>query len=144
MMKNSENINVIENYFNAFSKGDMEEVLKIFHPNCLIVSVREGKRLLGQLHGSYMTRIEAKVFLENIQSLFVPKNFEVETIMEGKNNVVYANGTFSHIVRATGKLFYSTWVQRCIIEDGMIKEYRFYEDSAAFELAASTKKTYIS
>lgn len=143
-MKNSENIHVLENYFNAFGKGDMEEVLKIFHPNCLIVSVREGRRLLGQLHGSYMTRIEARIFLENIQSLFITKKFEVETIMEGENNVVYANGTFSHIVKETGKLFSSTWVQRCIIEDSMIKEYRFYEDSAAYELAASTENTHLS
>lgn len=136
-MKELSNKTVIENYFNAFSKGDIAAVLRIFHPECLIVSVREGERGNGQLHGSYRSRAEASEFLANISRLFETKSFTVESIMEGNKHVVYANGTFVHKVKATAKLFYSTWVQRCIIENGMIKEYRFYEDSAAYEEAAS-------
>ncbi|MEO1053616.1 MAG: nuclear transport factor 2 family protein [Bacteroidota bacterium] len=136
-MKKLSNKSVVEGYFDAFGKGDMDRVLEIFHPQCLIVSVKEGDRAEGQLHGSYHTRNQAKDFLANIANLFTTKSFQVESIMDGDDNVVYANGTFTHEVKATGKLFYSTWVQRCIIEDGMIKEYRFYEDSAAYERAAA-------
>ena len=136
-MKKLSNKSVVEGYFKAFGQGDMDKVLEIFHPECLIVSVKEGVRAEGQLHGSYHTRSQAKNFLANISNLFETRSFEVESIMEGENNVVYANGTFTHEVKATGKLFYSTWVQRCIIKDGMIKEYRFYEDSAAYEKAAA-------
>lgn len=131
------NKSVVEVYFNAFSQGDIAKVLETFHPKCLIVSVKEGQRAEGQLHGSYHSRKEAKDFLTNISNLFETKSFQVESIMEGEKNVVYANGTFSHEVKATGRLFYSSWVQRCIIQDGMIKEYRFYEDSAAYERAAA-------
>ncbi|GAB4252938.1 MAG: hypothetical protein Tsb0034_31400 [Ekhidna sp.] len=136
-MKKLSNKSVVEGYFDAFSKGDMDRVLEIFHPECHIVSVKEGDRASGQLHGSYHTRSEAQDFLANIANLFETRSFEVESIMHGEDNVVYANGSFAHLVKATGKLFYSTWVQRCIIEDGMIKEYRFYEDSAAYEKAAA-------
>ena len=135
-MKKLRNKSVVEGYFDAFSKGNMDRVLTIFHPECLIVSVKEGDRAEGQLHGSYQTREQAKDFLANIAHLFDTKSFQVESIMEGEQNVVYANGTFTHKVKATGKLFHSTWVQRCIIQDGMIKEYRFNEDSAAYEKAA--------
>ena len=131
------NKSVVEKYFHAFGRGDMAKVLEAFHPECLIVSVKEGKRAKGQLHGSYHSRAQAKEFLENIANLFETRSFQVESIMEGDEQVVYANGTFTHEVKATGKLFYSTWVQRCIIQDGMIKEYRFYEDSAAYEKAAA-------
>ncbi|MEL7425626.1 MAG: nuclear transport factor 2 family protein [Bacteroidota bacterium] len=136
-METLSNRAVVENYFSAFGAGDMEAVLSIFHPDCLIVSVREGKRENGQLHGTYQSRTEAKEFLANITALFETKSFVVESVMEGTSNVVYANGTFAHELRATGALFYSTWVQRCVIEDGMIKEYRFYEDSAAYERAVA-------
>ena len=136
-MEKLSNKSVVEGYFDAFSKGDMDKVLEIFHPDCLIVSVKEGDRAAGQLHGSYQTRSQAKDFLANIANLFDTKSFQVESIMDGDDDVVYANGTFTHEVKATGKLFYSTWVQRCIIRDGMIKEYRFYEDSAAYEKAAA-------
>jgi len=131
------NKSVVENYFEAFSTGDLERVLRIFHPDCLIVSVHERVRKAGQLHGAYRSRAQAREFLDNIAGLFETQHFEVATIMEGDNNVVYASGTFIHKVKATGKPFYSSWVQRSIIEDGMIKEYRFYEDSAAYEKAAT-------
>lgn len=139
-METRSNKSVIENYFKAFSTGDLAAVLRIFHPECLIVSVHEGSRMHGQLHGAYRSRTQAKEFLENIANLFETQRFEVASVMEGDNNVVYANGTFLHKVKATGKPFYSSWVQRSVIKDGMIKEYRFYEDSAAYEKAAANSK----
>lgn len=90
------------------------------------------------MHGIYRTKDEAKQFLNNITSLFNTKDFTVEHILSAGDNLVITNGTFSHEVKATGKLFNSTGVQRCIIEDEKIKEYRFYEDSAAF-VAAHTQ-----
>jgi len=123
---------VVEDYFNAFQNGDMEQVLNTFHPDCYIVSVKEEERPKEQLHGIYRTKDEAKQFLNNITSLFNTKDFTLKHISSAGDNLVMANGTFSHEVKATGKLFNSAWVQLCIIEDEKIKEYRFYEDSAAF------------
>ena len=109
----------------------MESVLNVFHPDCYIVSVKEEERPTEQLHGIYRTRREARQFLNNIVSLFETKEFIVETVVEASDNLVIAKGTFSHLVKSSGKLFNSNWVQLCVIEDEMIKEYRFYEDSAA-------------
>ena len=128
---------VVQNYFKAFQSGDLEGVLNIFHPSCYIVSVKEEERPTEQLHGIYRTREEAKQFLENIVNLFETKDFTVDTLYEAEGNVVIAKGTFSHLVKSSGKLFNSNWVQWCLVEDGMIKEYRFYEDSAAL-MEAST------
>ena len=122
---------VVQNYFKAFQSGDLEGVLNIFHPSCYIVSVKEEERPTEQLHGIYRTREEGKQFLENIVNLFETKDFTVDTLYEAEGNVVVAKGAFSHLVKSSGKLFNSNWVQWCLVEDGMIKEYRFYEDSAA-------------
>ncbi|MFT4850531.1 MAG: ketosteroid isomerase-like protein [Sediminicola sp.] len=136
-MKKS-NIEVVQDYFNAFQNGDMEHVLNAFHPDCYIVSVKEEERPKEQLHGIYRTKEEAKQFLNNITSLFNTKEFTVNQIASAGDNLVMSNGAFSHEVKTTGKLFNSSWVQLCIIENEKIKEYRFYEDSAAF-VAASTE-----
>lgn len=133
-MKKS-NIEVVQDYFNAFKNGDMEHVLNAFHPDCYIVSVKEEERPKEQLHGIYRTKEEAKQFLNNITSLFNTKDFTVNIIASAGDNLVMSNGTFSHEVKTTGKLFNSAWVQLCIIENEKIKEYRFYEDSAAFVAA---------
>nr|WP_299214363.1 NAD(P)H-dependent oxidoreductase [uncultured Allomuricauda sp.] len=132
------NKEVVQNYFTAFQKGDLEAVLGTFHPDCYIVSVKEEERPKEQLHGIYRTREEAKQFLKNIVTLFETKDFSVETMVEAEGNLVISKGTFSHLVKSSGKLFNSNWVQLCIVEDGMIKEYRFYEDSAALIEASNT------
>ena len=134
-MKNR-NKPVVASYFEAFGRGDMEAVLSHFHPNCKIVSVRDTSRVKGQLHGSNTGLEEAQTFLSNIARLFETESFEVKSLMEAEDHVVYAHGSFAHKVKATGNLFYSDWVQRCVIAEGKIKEYRFYEDSAAYEIAA--------
>jgi len=128
---------VVQEYFTAFQNGDIEGVINSFHSDCYIVSVKEEERPKEQLHGIYRTRKEAKQFLKNIHNLFNTKDFSIERIIPVNNNLVIANGTFSHEVKTTGKLFNSTWVQYCTIVDEKIKEYRFYEDSAAFIAATS-------
>ena len=131
MEKTNRNVQVVRDYFTAFQNGNITQVLESFHEDCLIVSVKEQQRPKEQLHGTYRTKKEAKQFIANILALFNTKSFEVERIM-AQDKVVFAQGSFSHEVRATGKLFNSDWVQLSIIEDDKIKEYRFYEDSAAF------------
>tara|TARA_B100000809_G_scaffold91232_1_gene89750 strand:+ start:422 stop:1390 length:969 start_codon:yes stop_codon:yes gene_type:complete len=131
-IKKKQHVDVVQDYFNAFQNGNMEQVLNSFHPDCYIVSVKEEERPKEQLHGIYRTKDEVKQFFNNINSLFNTKDFTMEHISSAGDNLVIANGTFSHEVKATGKLFNSAWVQLCVIEDEKIKEYRFYEDSAAF------------
>ncbi|WP_299114041.1 NAD(P)H-dependent oxidoreductase [uncultured Winogradskyella sp.] len=131
------NREVVKSYFKAFTNGNLDEVLNIFHPNTYIVSVKEEERPIEQLHGIYRTRQEAKQFLKNIVALFETKEFTVDTVVEAEGNLVIAKGKFSHLVKSSGKLFNSDWVQLCIVEDEMIKEYRFYEDSAALIEASS-------
>lgn len=133
------NKEVVESYFKAFTTGNLDEVIHIFHPNTYIVSVKEEERLTKQLHGIYRTREEAKQFLRNIVTLFETKEFTIDTVVEAEGNLVIAKGKFSHLVKSSGKLFNSNWVQLCIIEDEMIKEYRFYEDSAALIEASSNQ-----
>ncbi|SHG57621.1 nuclear transport factor 2 family protein [Flagellimonas flava] len=136
MKKSNQNIQVVENYFNAFQQGKIDQVLDSFHDDCLIVSVKDENRPKKQLHGTYKTKSEAQQFIANIVDLFDTKKFEVERIV-AQNNIVFANGSFVHEVKATGKMFVSDWVQLSVIADGKIKEYRFYEDSAAFVKASA-------
>ncbi|OIQ18021.1 MAG: hypothetical protein BM557_07320 [Flavobacterium sp. MedPE-SWcel] len=130
------NITVVKDYFSAFQSGDMDAVLNSFHTDCYIVSVKEEERPKEQLHGIYRSKSEAKQLLINITTLFNTKDFTVNNVMAGDGNLVISSGSFSHEVKVTGKLFNSTWVQLCVIEDEKIKEYRFYEDSAAFVAAS--------
>lgn len=131
MKKSNQSIKVVEDYFKAFQQGKSNQVLELFHDDCLIVSVKDENRPKKQLHGTYRTKLEAQQFIANIMALFNTQKFDVERIV-AQDNIVFANGSFVHEVKATGKMFASDWVQLSVIADGKIKEYRFYEDSAAF------------
>ena len=75
-----------------------------------------------------------KEFISNLGNSFDTKAFSVDHIV-GEGNVAFASGKFTHQVKSTGKPYASDWSLMCVIQDGKILEYHFYEDSASFVLA---------
>lgn len=128
---------LLQKFFQEFGKGNAGGVLDCFHPQAKIVSVRNGNRSGEQLYGTYNGRQGAEKFLQNLGANFDTKKFEVEQIV-GKNEWVFASGTFLHLIKQTGKPFASDWALKVQIKDGKIVAYHFYEDSASF-MAASEK-----
>jgi ketosteroid isomerase-like protein len=134
-MTNSNNSTLpVKEFFSAFGNGNLQGILNTFADNCLIVAVRAGKREGQQIYGSYEGKEGLKQFLTNLMQTFDTKAFKVEHII-GKGNIVFANGLFTHQIKSTGKLFSSEWALKCVIKDGKIAEYHFFEDSAMFLLA---------
>ena len=121
----------VQAFFNAFGRGDFQGILNSFHEDCTIIAVREGERADKQLYGSYTGIGGLKEFLGNLGHAFDTKAFAVDHLI-GEGNVAFASGTFTHNIKATGKPYSSGWSLMCIVEDGKIKAYHFYEDSASF------------
>lgn len=121
----------VKAFFNAFGKGDFDGIINSFHDECLIIAIRDGVRTDKQIYGTYKEKEGAKAFISNLGNAFDTKAFSVDNII-GEGNIAFANGKFTHIVKSTGKSFTSDWSLMCIIKDGKILEYHFYEDSAKF------------
>jgi uncharacterized protein len=130
----SKSASVVQEFFTAFGNGNFEALMNTFHPDCLIISVRKGERQGQQVQGTYQGKEEAKVFMSNLGAAFDTQAFAVDHLI-GEGDVAFASGSFTHKLKSTGKLFSSDWALKCIIRDGKIAEYHFYEDSAAFEAA---------
>lgn len=126
---------VVNAFFSASGKGDLLGILNTFHPDCSITAVRKADRAGVQIYGSYQHKSGAKEFIENLGSAFDTQAFTVNHVV-GQGEVAFADGNFTHRVKATGKLFTSGWALRCIIRDGKILDYYFYEDSAAYDEAS--------
>ena len=71
----------------------------------------------------------------NLGKTFDTKAFSVGHVI-GQGDVAFANGSFLHLVKSTGKPFSSDWALMSVVKDGKILEYHFYEDSAAFAQAS--------
>jgi len=125
---------VVQGFFTAFGNGDFNGVMNSFHDSCTIHAVRDAQRSGSQIYGTYKGKEGAKTFLTNVGGAFDTKAFTVENII-GEGNVSFANGKFTHVVKATGKSFTSDWALMCVVKDDRILEYHFYEDSEKFSEA---------
>ncbi len=121
----------VAGFFSAFGSGDFEGVLNAFDDNVKIVAVREGALQEGSLYGTYEGREGLQAFLSGMGSEFNTQAFDVANVM-GEGNVAFANGSFTHEIKKTGKLFSSDWALMCVVENGKIKEYHFFEDSQSY------------
>lgn len=130
----SKSATAVQEFFTAFGKGDFEGIVNSFHPECRITSIRKEERSGQQLYGSYEGKEGVKSFISNLGGAFDTQAFAVDHLI-GEGDVAFANGSFTHKLKSTGKLFTSDWALMCIVKDGKISEYHFYEDSAAFEAA---------
>lgn len=129
-MSNPSSADVVKGFFAAFGKGDVEGVVNSFHEKATIVAVRKGDRK-GNHYGNYAGREGARAFVTVLGKTFDTQAFAVDHVI-GEGNVAFASGSFTHKLKTTGKLFTSDWALKCIVQDGKILEYHFYEDSEAF------------
>jgi len=121
---------VVQQFFGAFGRGGLPSINALFHPKAKIVAVRDGVRRGQQLHGSYSGREGLAEFLSNLGRVFETQAFELEHLI-AEGPVAFASGSFTHLVKSTGKHFSSAWALKCLVQDQQIVEYQFYEDSAA-------------
>ena len=122
---------VVQDFFTAFGNGDFNGVVNSFHDSCTVIAVRDASRGGGEIYGTYKGKDGVKTFLSNLGTAFDTKAFTVENVV-GEGSVSFANGKFTHVIKATGKSFSSDWALMCVIRDEKILEYHFYEDSQKF------------
>lgn len=135
---NTQSAEVVRRFFAAFASGDGEALVATFHPEAEIVAVRDGAREAGGPYGRYRGHAGVREMVAALGATFETEAFTVDGVL-GEGEVAFASGRFAHRVKATGRLFQSAWALRCVVKDGRIREYRFYEDSAAFAEASGPK-----
>ena len=118
----------VQAFFTAFGNGDMEGVFDVFDPNTKIVAVRDESLKSGFLHGTYNGVDGVQQFISGMGSQFNTQAFAVDNVV-GEGNVAFANGSFTHEIKSTGKHFTSDWALMCVVDNDKIQEYHFYEDS---------------
>jgi uncharacterized protein len=123
-------------FFQAFGSGNAPGLIALFARDATVTAVREGSRNGGVLHGSYRGTAGVEEFVTAMGATFDTQAFTVDEIV-GSETTAFASGSFTHLVRATGRSFSSLWAARIVADGGKIASFTFYEDSAAFHAAAA-------
>lgn len=129
-MSHSNSADIVRSFFDALGAGRLDDVASLFAPEANITAVRASERRPRELYGTYVGRAGIRELVTTLGEMFRPRAFVISDVI-ADGEIAYASGTFTQSVIATGKLFHSDWALRCIVRDGAIHSYQFFEDSAA-------------
>lgn len=102
--------------FAAFGDGDLDALLETVHPESQWTYYGANPRLgMAVFNG----RTEVRRFFERILERLEIAAFEPREFVESGDTVVVF-GSESGTVRSTGQSFRNEWVQKYVVEDGLI------------------------
>ena len=135
-MSVQENVQIVENGFAAFGRGDIQGLLALFAEDSEWISPGEGLPLAGTHRGHAALADFFQKFSEAMEfSSFEPREF----VADGDRVLVV--GFDSGRVKATNRTFEKPWVKAFTVRNGKVTNVREYTDTLAlaqaFGMAAS-------
>jgi uncharacterized protein len=112
----------VQRMFEAFGNRDLDRLLEIVHPDSRWTYVGANPR---PAKGVYVGRDGVRKFFGNIlRNLTITMFHTREFVTE--NDTVVVIGFESGTVKATGDPFRNEWVQKYVVQDGLITEMEEY------------------
>ncbi|WP_434777112.1 alpha/beta fold hydrolase [Neisseria sp. Ec49-e6-T10] len=124
---------VVQAYLTSFGQKNTEQALSLIDDNAVW-------HIDGQLNVSTVGLLKGKKhirhWLENFPQNFLPRQFTISQILEKENDVIVI-GAFRHLIKKTGNTIGSGMVIHFTVQNGLIKRYQIFEDSALLQRAFS-------
>jgi hypothetical protein len=126
-MSAQENTNIVKQTYEAFLRGDIESLLKLYAEDVVwevygpasvpTTGTRRGKAELAQ-------------FFATVNESLEPHSFEPREFIAQDDQVVVL-GHYNWTAKPTGRTFSSNWAHVVTLRDGKIIRFREYTDTAA-------------
>ena len=104
--------------YDLFSKGDMESLSKIYHPDCQI-KVNGTHALSGEYHGFSSF---ASNFLAKLNTVWPGFSLEIEKVVSNKTDVCV-------FVKITADNLSTCSIHHFVVENSLEVEFNIYDDS---------------
>jgi uncharacterized protein len=130
-MEENKNILLVKKIYDYFEEGNVKAVIDMLSDDILwIVPLIKGYPPSGTHKGKDEVN---KFFLslgQYVDTLsFEPKVFAADT------DTVFVQGSYKFKVKKNGNIISSDWVEVFVFENGLIKNYEEFTDTAAFQNA---------
>ncbi len=121
----------VQEFFKRFGSGDAKSVVELF-PEKTDWNVPGAANVPWA--GRRSTHEEIEAFLNCCYTQVTTEAFAVDGIIaDGEHALAY--GSFTHLVKSTGKRFVSDFALHAVVVDGQIRQYHMFEDSHAASVA---------
>ena len=133
-----QNLEVVRRGYEAFGRGDLDAMLKLYSPDAEWVTPGPPELPLA---GTRRGPAEIAQFFGLLNELIEVQSFEVRTFVADGDHVVVL-GFESSRFKPTGKVISFDWAHVFTLEDGRIVRFQDYYDTAAVvaELHASRQQ----
>ena len=138
-MNEQQNVDIVRRGYEAFGRGDLDTMLKLFDEN--IEWISPGPAELPTA-GTRRGRQQVAEFFNSVNEIFEIQRFEPKAfIAEGDRVIVLGDDTSR--IKATGKVLDSEWAHAFTLRDGLVIAFHEYIDTAAVvaELQAAAART---
>ena len=131
-MSERENTETVQRLFQAFGRGDVATLMSLLSED--VLWFLPGERAVVPYAGERRGHAGASQFFQLIGGAVEFEAFEPREFV-AQNDKVVALGFERGRVRATGKTFDNPWALVFTVRDGLITEFRGYEDTGAVAAA---------
>lgn len=134
-MSEQGNVQIIQNAYAAFNRGDIETIL-----DTLTEDVEWIAPAVEPVAGTYHGPKEVARFFQQVNEISEFSSFEPNEYVAQGDRVV-ALGHYKATVRNTGRVYDCDWAMAFTVRDGKISKFQEYTDTAALVAALQKSST---
>ncbi|MBL3519614.1 isochorismatase family protein [Arcobacter lanthieri] len=123
---------IVSSFYKALGQKDINKALSLVDENVEYIAVKETSPTFPDLYGKYSNKKELLEFFTHLNEYYKTLDFRIESIGENKNSV-FVKGYLKYEILKNKKLYETDFMAFIEIENGLIKKYKFFKDTALLE-----------
>ncbi|MFV7789391.1 isochorismatase family protein [Aliarcobacter lanthieri] len=123
---------IVSSFYKALGQKDINKALSLVDENLEYIAVKETSPTFPDLYGKYSNKKELLEFFTHLNEYYKTLDFRIESIGENKNSV-FVKGYLKYEILKNKKLYETDFMAFIDIENGLIKKYKFFKDTALLE-----------
>ncbi|MGF7036500.1 ketosteroid isomerase-like protein [Paenibacillus mucilaginosus] len=125
---------VLTSYFQALGSKQIDKVIELIHDEAKFIILKKEPSDKIPLYGTFYGKEGVRKYLNLLEETEQIERFTLHKLI-GNQEAACAWGNFRIKVNITGKAFDSDWAMVCEVEQGKIRFFQIFEDTAALEEA---------
>lgn len=123
---------IVKDFYKNLGEKNIQKALSFVDENIEYLAVKETSPTLPELYGKYQGKKELMNFFSHLNEYYKTLDFKLESIGENENSV-FVKGYLKYEILKNKELYETDFMALIDIENGLIKNYQFFKDTALLE-----------
>lgn len=128
----ADNKEIVKGFYKALGEKDTRKALSFVSENIEYIAVKETSQTFPNLYGKYNNKKELLEFFTHLNEYYKTLDFKLENIGENKNSA-FVKGYLKYEILKNREIYETDFMAFIEIENGLIKKYKFFKDTALLE-----------